>query len=116
MIGGLIKSYFDFCFTVYAYVIGYIYMAPVYVIGLLVSIIKKIMIEYETDATMGSMIIISIISGTIYSVPIFYFIPMFAESLFEKILWFVGYVLYGYFALFLLADKRMKQRNSESVE
>ena len=97
----------------YAYAVGYAYIALTYIPALIIPPLKRIVNDYEKVGTTKSMRIISIISGTFFFIIFNYLTSYDSEPVFGPValfFWYLGYILWGYFALFLLHDYRQKYK------
>ncbi len=118
VISTIIQKYIEINFIFYAYAVGYLYLAIIYLPSFLIQPLKKKLIEYERIGTNKSAFIISLISGTVLYLCFLFLVgldPITGFSPLILVLWFIGYVLWGYFALFLLADYKKKFKKKESV-
>lgn len=106
MINDLLNRYIELNFKVYAHIVGYLYIAPVYLVGLIIPQFKKTIEDYERGESNNPTLIISFFSGAIIFGFTLFIAPEFAESNIEKLLWYLGYVGWGFFALYLLVDYR----------
>jgi hypothetical protein len=80
---------------------------------LIIPPLKRIVNEYEKVGTAKSMRIISIISATFFFLIFYYLTNYDPEPVFGPValfFWYFGYILWGYFALFLLHDYRQKHK------
>ena len=97
----------------YAYAVGYAYIALTYIPALIIPPLKRIVNEYEKVGTTKSMRIISLISGTVLFSFFYYLTSFDPEPVFGPValfFWYLGYILWSYFALFLLHDYRQKNK------
>jgi hypothetical protein len=112
MIAKLFKYYLEIVFLFYAYVIGYFYLAAPFALGFIIPPLKKVLRNYELSGDNKSISIISLISGTIWYFTMVWALfndPAWEFSIIELSFWYIGYFLWGFFALFLLADYRNKK-------
>jgi len=117
LLSNILRNYVEINFIFYAYAVGYLYMAIVYIPSLAIPPLKLILSEFENSGTRRSTCIISVISGSILYILFLYLVgldPVTRFGPFVLFLWFVGYLLWGYFALFLLADYKKKFRKKEN--
>ena len=112
MIGDLYNAYIEFTFKIIANIGGRIYLAPIYVLGFIIPKAKELLLEYENNASNKSIFLISNISSIIFCSIIYTAIPEFAKTVISKFLWYVLYVIGGYFILFFFADYKEKQKIS----
>ena len=118
IVSTIIQKYIEINFIFYAYSVGYLYLAVIYLPSFLIRPLKRYLSEYERIGTNRSAFIISVISGTVIYLCFLFLVgldPILGFSAFVLVLWFIGYVLWGYFALFLLADYKKKFRKKESI-
>ena len=112
MIVNLINAYWELNFKFYAYLVGNVYMAPCYLVGLVIPPFKKVIHEYETNGSTKAISVISFISGSLIYGCFFLLDPIFSRSIHEIILWYFGSFIWGFFALYLLYDFKKKKKNS----
>jgi hypothetical protein len=112
MSGNLINSYWELNFKFFAYLVGNLYLAPCYAIGFIIPPFKKIINEYESNGNTKAISFISLISGGLIYGCIEVLVPDFTSSIYEMILWYVGYFVFGFFALFLQYDFKQKKKNN----
>ena len=118
IVSTIIQKYIEINFIFYAYSVGYLYLAVIYLPSFLIRPLKRYLSEYERIGTNRSAFIISVISGIVIYLCFLFLVgldPISGFSAFVLVLWFIGYVLWGYFALFLLADYKKKFRKKESI-
>ena len=113
MFAKLLKLNLDLTFICYAYAIGYLYMAVPYLLGYIILPCRKVLRNYELSGDKRSLVIISAVSGTIFFALFTLALkndPNWKFSILELLFWYFGYFIWGYFALFLLADYRKKKK------
>jgi hypothetical protein len=118
LLSTIIQKYIEINFIFYAYTVGYLYLAVIYLPSFFIGPLKKNLSEFEQIGTNRSAFIIAVISGTFLYVCFLLLVgldPTTGFSPFILVLWFIGYVVWGYFALFLLADYKRKFRKKESI-
>ena len=106
----MFDTYLNFNFKFIAYAIGYIYLAVPYVLSFVFPPLKRVLLEFLENGSNRSNFIISIISGSL----IFYLswfkyddMSFKLDSHIKIVLLYLGYVGFGFFGLFLLADHRL---------
>jgi hypothetical protein len=118
LISTIIQKFIEINFIFYAYAVGYLYLAVFYLPAFFIRPLKRNLGEYELVGSNRSAFIISFISGTFLYL-CFLFLPGLdpgAEfNSLVLVLWFIGFVLWGFFALFLLADYKKKFRKKEGI-
>ncbi len=114
----LFKAYIDIQFRFYAYVVGYCYLAFMYLLSPIIPPLKKVINNFDNGGIKNSTAIISLISGSILFLLFVYIVkldPDFNISLLGMFGMYIGYFIWGYFALFLLADYRLKAKKNKEV-
>ncbi len=110
----MLNTYIDIQFRLYAYIIGYVYLALPYLLSFIIPPLKSVIYNFEEKGSKLSIFIISLISGSalFYVIIILYddVISFSETSSLGLVGWYIGYFIWGYFALFLLADYRLKEK------
>jgi hypothetical protein len=117
IVGKFFDSYINLIWKVYSYGIGHILLAIVFVLSFIVPPLKKVINEYESQATFKSIMLINFVSMTVLTI-IFQVIDAYASPISpRKWLTFLSLymvnLIFGYLALFFLADYR-RRKPSES--
>lgn len=109
----MFEAYFNLQFKVLAYTVGYLYLAFPYAVSFVAPPLKRVIQNYEKKGSTKSMFVISFISGSL-----FFYLSWFQlddmdlpfKSIFANILFYLGYIAFGFFNLFFLADYRSKYK------
>ncbi len=104
--------YWELNFIVFAYTIGNILFAIVYLISFLVWPLKSIILEYNETGSNKSVLIINFVSTSVFTMFFvfieYYLNPLPQSGFFEMLLVYIAWLFLGFFALYLLADYKRK--------
>lgn len=109
----LIDAYLTILSYFLAFTIGYLYYYITYACSIFIYPLKAVIEDFCNTGSNRSALIISCVSGTIISIVIIVhdcYTTYFFTSWPIRIGLYFGYIFFGYFALFLLADIQMKSK------
>lgn len=113
----LVDIYLNILFKFLAYTVGYLYLAVPYVLSFAFPPLRAVVLQFLKNGSNSSNFIVSVISGSfIFYLSWFVFGDIESEfdSYFKIICMYLGYIGFGFFGLFLLADCRDKNNKNRT--